>query len=149
MLAPIFDSLRRYRKFQGHILLSFIHNFISDGRMIRIGGVGNEQFLPLTKRPDAPEYDIIVDQAPNSPDVKEQTWETLQNLVPGLLNVIPTDPFDGRPLRYKKLAKGYVVYSIGPDGEDNAGAEKKTLSNAQRIAGNKEPPYDITFTVER
>jgi hypothetical protein len=43
------------------------------------------------------------------------------------------DPFDGQPLRYKKLAKGYVVYSIGEDGKDDGGDEKK----------------DITFTVER
>ena len=45
----------------------------------------------------------------------------------------PTDPFDGQPLRYKKLAKGYVVYSVGEDGKDDGGDEKK----------------DITFTVER
>jgi hypothetical protein len=44
-----------------------------------------------------------------------------------------TDPFDGQPLRYKKLAKGYVVYSVGEDGKDDGGDEKK----------------DITFTVER
>jgi hypothetical protein len=43
------------------------------------------------------------------------------------------DPFDGQPLRYKKLAKGYVVYSVGEDGKDDGGDEKK----------------DITFTVER
>jgi hypothetical protein len=45
----------------------------------------------------------------------------------------PLDPFTGQPLRYKKLAKGYVVYSVGEDGEDDGGDEKK----------------DITFTVER
>jgi hypothetical protein len=28
-------------------------------------------------------------------------------------------------LRYKKLAKGYVVYRIGEDGKDDAGDEKK------------------------
>jgi hypothetical protein len=44
--------------------------------------------------------------------------------------------------------KGYVVYSVGSDGEDNCGAEEKMLSNAQRLAGVGEPS-DITFTVER
>jgi len=44
--------------------------------------------------------------------------------------------------------KGYVVYSVGPDGENNGGAEEKTLSNAQRLAGVSEPS-DITFTVGR
>jgi hypothetical protein len=48
-----------------------------------------------------------------------------------------SDPFDGQPLRYKKLAKGYVVYSIGKDGIDNGGTEGYC------------PGTDITFTVER
>ena len=46
---------------------------------------------------------------------------------------VSTDPFSNRPLRYKKLAKGYVVYSVGEDGTDDGGDEKQ----------------DITFVVER
>jgi hypothetical protein len=57
----------------------------------------------------------------------------LDELVPAYLPVVPIDPFDGQPLHYKKLAKGYVVYSVGEDGKDDGGDEKK----------------DITFTVER
>jgi hypothetical protein len=59
--------------------------------------------------------------------------DKLDELVPAYLSAVPTDPFDGQPLRYKKLAKGYVVYSIGENGRDDGGDEKK----------------DITFTVER
>ncbi|MCG3149815.1 MAG: hypothetical protein PCFJNLEI_03280 [Verrucomicrobiae bacterium] len=44
-----------------------------------------------------------------------------------------SDPFTGRPLRFKKLATGYTVYSIGRDAVDDGGDGKK----------------DITFTVER
>jgi hypothetical protein len=50
---------------------------------------------------------------------------------------VPSDPFDGQPLRYKKLAKGYVMYSVGKDGVDNGGTE------------GFGPGTDITFTVER
>ena len=59
--------------------------------------------------------------------------DKLADLAPIYLNSVLTDPFDGQPLRYKKLAKGYVVYSVGEDGNDDGGDEKK----------------DITFTVER
>jgi len=59
--------------------------------------------------------------------------DSLDALVPKFLAAVPTDPFDGQPLRYKKLTKGYVVYSVGEDGKDDGGDEKK----------------DITFTVER
>jgi hypothetical protein len=46
---------------------------------------------------------------------------TLAALVSGQLAAVPVDPFDGKPLRYRRLADGVVVYSIGPDGTDNGG----------------------------
>ena len=49
------------------------------------------------------------------------------------MRAMPDDPFNGRPLRYKKLVKGYAVYSVGEDGKDDGGDEKK----------------DVTFVVER
>lgn len=69
--------------------------------------------------------------------------DSLDELVPALLAAVPTDPFDGQPLRYKKLAKGYVVYSIGENGKDDGGGDN-TIS-----ARTNWKPLDITFTVER
>ena len=63
--------------------------------------------------------------------------ETLSQLVPAYLDGVPEDPFDGRPLRYKKLAEGYVVYSIGHDGKDDGGKEV-----------DKQSDPDVTFTLE-
>lgn len=101
LLAPIFDSLKRYRKMQGKILLYLITEFISDGRMIRVAGPGSEQFIPLTKQPNAVEFDIIVDQSPNAPDVKQQTWDTLMQIVPNMVKEgipIPPDLLTYAPL---------------------------------------------------
>ena len=67
----------------------------------------------------------------------------LSDLVPAFLSAVPSDPFDGKPLRYKTLAKGYVVYSVGDDREDNGGVEK----NSKGVSWV--PGTDITFTVER
>jgi hypothetical protein len=47
--------------------------------------------------------------------------ETLKDLAPAFLAKVPLDPFDAAPLRYRRLDGGVVVYSIGPDGEDNGG----------------------------
>jgi hypothetical protein len=66
----------------------------------------------------------------------------LNELVPTYLPSIPRDPFDGQPLRFKRLNNsGYVVYSIGSDLRDDGGSEgdPKKQSSAK----------DITFILER
>ena len=68
----------------------------------------------------------------------------LRELVPGFLTSVPGDPFDGAPLRYKPLLKGYVVYSVGPDGHDDDGKESPT-----RRSPGERAPADITLTVQR
>jgi hypothetical protein len=47
--------------------------------------------------------------------------ENLDALVPDLLRAVPADPFDGRPLRYRRTAAEVAVYSVGPDGKDDGG----------------------------
>jgi hypothetical protein len=48
--------------------------------------------------------------------------DKLEGLVPTYLKSIPLDPYDGQPLRYRRLADGVVVYSVGLDGIDDGGA---------------------------
>jgi len=69
---------------------------------------------------------------------------TLGDLVPNYLAAVPLDPFDGAKIRYRRLAKGYVIYSVGEDGKDEGGREppgRKKLSDKSS--------YDITFIVEK
>ena len=47
--------------------------------------------------------------------------KALTDLVPAYLAKVPIDPFDGAPLRYRRLGDGLVIYSVGPDGKDNGG----------------------------
>ena len=63
--------------------------------------------------------------------------ETLSDLVPDFLDAVPQDPFDGEPLRYKRLDVGYVVYSVGPNEADDGG--RTGLEEAD----------DVPFTVAR
>ena len=74
--------------------------------------------------------------------------ETLRETLPNSLDILPTDPFDGDVLRYKRLDQGFVVYSVGPDREDNGGEEEKPLSNIERLTTVRESS-DITFHVAR
>ena len=70
--------------------------------------------------------------------------EKLDELIPQFLPAVPADPFDGQPLRYHRLEKGCVIYSIGSDGEDNGGRERPA-----NVKSTDKTHYDITFTVER
>jgi hypothetical protein len=46
----------------------------------------------------------------------------LKSLVPAYLPAVPLDPFDGQAMRYRRLPDGVIVYSVGPDGQDDGGA---------------------------
>ena len=67
--------------------------------------------------------------------------ESMAAAMPGR-QAVPEDPFDGQPLRFKIRAVGYVVYSVGEDGQDDGGASRQP--DAQSNQGS-----DITLTVER
>lgn len=91
ILAGLFDNLRRYRREQGRLLLYYITTYISDGRLIRIVQNDLEQFVPLVHDPGIIEYDIIVDDNPTSPNMKEKTWGVLMQLMP-MLSTMPIPP---------------------------------------------------------
>jgi hypothetical protein len=47
---------------------------------------------------------------------KHGNWpRTIANLVPDYLSAVPLDPFDAKPLRYRRTDCGAVVYSVGGD----------------------------------
>lgn len=73
-----------------------------------------------------------------------QLPETLHSLKPEFLPEIPRDPFDGKAIRYRRLDRGYVLYSVDLDRIDDGGKEPPPKKKF------KDPiTYDLTFTVER
>jgi hypothetical protein len=52
-----------------------------------------------------------------------QRWpDSLDVLVKaGFLDAVPTDPYDLKPVRFKRTADGLIIYSVGPDQIDNDG----------------------------
>ncbi len=71
--------------------------------------------------------------------------QSLDNLIPAYMEVVPTDPFDGQSLKYRTLETGFVVYSVGEDLTDEGGAEV----GRGRDQRGKSLPWDVTFIVER
>lgn len=93
ILAAFFDALRRYRKRDGRLLGFFIREYIADGRLIRIDGEEGAKYVPLIKDKVAFKYDIVIDEAPTSPNSKEKTFAVLMQLLPvALQSGIPVPP---------------------------------------------------------
>ncbi len=53
--------------------------------------------------------------------------DSLDELVPKHLATVPADPFTGKPLRYLRHGRGYVVYSVGENLTDEQGAPKSDV----------------------
>jgi len=47
--------------------------------------------------------------------------EGLEELTPDFIAAVPIDPFDGKPLKFKRTKRGLTIYSIGPDMIDDNG----------------------------
>ncbi len=47
--------------------------------------------------------------------------DSLDQLCPQFLSAVPLDPFDGSPLRYRRLKDGAMIYSVGNDRVDDGG----------------------------
>lgn len=73
-----------------------------------------------------------------------QAPQSLAELVPTFLPEIPTDPFDGDPLRYQRNPEGYRLHSIGRDRVDQGG--KAVLPRNRR---NNYLATDLVFEVTR
>jgi hypothetical protein len=70
--------------------------------------------------------------------------DTLSELTPQYLATVPTDPFDGAPLRYQRSGKGCVIYSVDRDGHDDGGRERPL-----DFKSSDHTSYDLTFTVQQ
>ncbi len=64
----------------------------------------------------------------------------LDALVPSILTSVPLDPFSDKPLRYQKRGKDGVVYSVGPDRDDDR--------LARTLIQRHSPTADGDFTID-
>jgi len=73
--------------------------------------------------------------------LKNGAWpESLDALVPDLLDAVPQDPFADGPVGYVQAAGGAIVYSVGPNGQYDGG---HSIDEAR--AAGQPGAYDLTF----
>lgn len=51
--------------------------------------------------------------------------DSLDALVPGVLQELPVDLFDEKPFVYERIRDGYLLYSLGPNGRDDFGCNSE------------------------
>ncbi|TAL08273.1 MAG: hypothetical protein EPO02_13300 [Nitrospirae bacterium] len=92
VLATVFDSLRRFRKNGGRIRLFMVQNYLADGRLIRIVGPEGAKAIPLMKDKCTGEYSVVIDDAPTSPNQKEQNWAIISSMLPAFKDQLVQSP---------------------------------------------------------
>lgn len=105
ILATIFDSLKNYREDQGLLTLYFI-DIMPEGTLIRISDKGQYKYIPLVKDKDNLKYDVIVDDAPVSPNQKQLQWAVILQLLQSGIQFPPQILF--KLLKYSPLAESVV-----------------------------------------
>ncbi len=112
VLAVFFDSLRRYRKLQGRLLLKHISKYMADNRLVRITGEnGLERYVPLVHDPATARFDVIVDEAPAGPNQVERTWATFVQgapMIKGMLEMGMPPEVIFAILEYSPFPKSFV-----------------------------------------
>lgn len=134
ILQPLFDGLRRYRKEQGRLMLYLIQHYLSDGRLIKIEGADQAEYVPLIKQgvdQDMTDYDVVVDEAPTSANQKEATWAYLQQILPVIGKMLP-------PATWLALLK----YSPLPT------SAQKDISDSIKQAGETPDPDKVKADAE-
>ena len=119
ILAPLANALRHYRKQQGRMLLKFMAKYIPSNTMVRYLEKGQEQYVPFTKDFDVHKYDVIVDTAPSSPNLKSEIWTSMSQMLPQLIQAgvpIPPDILDFSPLPegISEIWKQYIIENNVP-----------------------------------
>jgi hypothetical protein len=92
VLATMFDSLRGFLKMIGRKRLYFIQTRIPDGTMVRVAGGEYAQVVQVTKDKTTGNYDVVVDDAPTSPNMKEANWAVMQPMLTAFKDQFLQDP---------------------------------------------------------
>lgn len=111
IMSTYFDSLRRFRKEQGKLMLRLMA-FLPRGTLIRVSmdDWENPRYMPLEQMAlnlDTMRYDVIVDEAPAGPNQKERTFAVILQMLP-MVKDIMTPELWLEVLRFSPLPDAFV-----------------------------------------
>lgn len=106
ILQWAFDGIKFYRELQGRVVLHYLQNDVPEGTLIKVAGAEGERFVPLMRQANK-DFDIVVDDAPTSPNQKEAAWAVISSLLPLIGKVIPPQ-YILKALKYSPLPETIV-----------------------------------------
>lgn len=133
LLSYLFDALRRYRKEQGTLLMKMMREYMPEGRLVKIDGPEGAQYVKLAFDSSIEKYDIVVDEAPTAPNVKQQTWETFVALAPHLPPQMMSPQFLLPLLEYSPFPRALVQKWL--KAANNPQAQQHAMMEQQLQAG--------------
>jgi hypothetical protein len=101
IIAWAFDAMRRYYRSMGKMQARYVIDYVPEGTLVKINGEDSQQYVPLIKNQVAMTFDVVVDEAPTSVNMKERVWLVLETMIPQLLQAgmaIPPEVLDYSPL---------------------------------------------------
>lgn len=94
LLNDYFSALRDFRLRITRLLGKMIVQYMNDGRLMRLVGDSEKPYIEANFTQDKLEFDVLVDEAPSSPDVRGKTWGVLQQIMPQLMQLGITPPIE-------------------------------------------------------
>lgn len=148
IIAKYFQSLKLLRRQEGLTIIEFMKQYFSPEQLLRIDIENAQRFETVSNIFSDPDltYDVIVDEAPSSPHVKEKVWIGLQPLLPILLKMgVPVPPriLDYAPIpislaqEWKQLlaqTQGTPLTGQGMQGGSETNVANISPQNAQQQA---------------
>jgi hypothetical protein len=131
---------RQWAGLAGRRLAEGEHSYPISAALMPALGRAMEEEVKALARLDVVRTALAVEQW----RIERVRWpHSLDDLVPGLLDAVPEDPFGQETIRYARTDDGVVVYSLGPDGTDEGGLSQDA---AQEAAGEGlDEGWDIAF----
>ncbi len=120
IIAWAFDAMRRYYRSIGKQMARYVQDYMPDGMIVKINGTDSAQYVPLVKDHLAMTFDVIVDEAPTSTNMRERVWAVIETLVPQLLKAgltVPKEVLDYSPLPADLAAKWKEALNPPPEAE--------------------------------
>lgn len=82
LLANFFNAKRMHLQRKSKLILRYVHEFMRDGRLMRVMNEGQAKYVPLwLEDEDITTYDIVVDSNPTSADAREKAWASILGLM--------------------------------------------------------------------